>query len=253
MSKYGNLTGTKLEGFPDEVIDKMLERQVEQGNPRDIEVFKKYNAANREEGGFDWSKTEEWRHDRLIWNYTINCKYFVPFFELYPKKSLDNTVIEVLTEEHGKKVIEWWRKQGIYTNVYVGSCCKKNISTDRYYGVINGHFGNYFLSDVKANNAKIITLPEEKALPRYMMCWDTDELEAEKRLVIYYNKQLVYPFITLCETSVERYLKGGTNCFFKVFKHAKEIEEPENKMDAAITEICKELDNVVNQLKSLNK
>jgi len=197
MSKYGNLTGTQLEGFPDEVIDKMLERQVEQGNPRDIEVFKKYNAANREEGGFDWSKTEEWRHDRLIWNYTINCKYFVPFFELYPKKSLDNTV--------------------------------------------------------KANNAKIITLPEEKALPCYMMCWDTDELEAEKRLVIYYNKQLVYQFITLCETSVERYLKGGTNCFFKVFKHAKEIEEPENKMDAAITEICKELDNVVNQLKSLNK
>ena len=102
-------------------------------------------------------------------------------------------------------------------------------------------------------NAKIITLPEEKALPRYMMCWDTDELEAEKRLVIYYNKQLVYPFISLYETSAERYLKGETNCFFTVFKHAKEIEEPENKMDVAIEEICKELDNVVNQLKSLNK
>ena len=131
----------------------------------------------------------------MIWNDTINCKYFATFFELYPKKPLDNTV--------------------------------------------------------KANNAKIITLPEEKALPCYMMCWDTDELEAEKRLVIYYNKQLVCPFISLCETSEERYLKGETNCFFKVFKHAKEIEEPENKMDAAIEEICKELDNIVNQLNSL--
>ena len=32
-----------IEGFPQEVVERMLKRQVEQGNPRNRKVFKKEN------------------------------------------------------------------------------------------------------------------------------------------------------------------------------------------------------------------
>lgn len=261
MSKYGNLTGTKLEGFPDEVIDKMLERQVEQGNKRNIEVFKKKSDANKAEGGFDWDETEEWHHNKIIWKDAIKCKNFTPFFifYFYPKKllsyskqSLNNTVIEVLTFGHGAKVIEWWKKQGINTSDHEGVFCKECGCGCRYYGVIKGKFGNYSLKEVNTHNAKIITLPEEmKSFPRWMWCWDYFEEKAVKRLVIYYNEQLLHKYITLSETEAKRYLDGKLNCAFISYLYAKEIEESENKMDAAIEEICKELDGIVNQLNSL--
>lgn len=196
MSKYENLTGTQLEGFPDED----------------------------------------------------------------PKQSLNNTVIEVLTREHGAKVIEWWKKQGIDTSDHEGNFCKEFGYGCRYYGVIKGKFGNYSSKAVYTHNAKIITLPEEmesfpeeiKSFPRWMWCWDYFEEKAVKRLVIYYNEQLLHKYITLSETEAKRYLDGRLNCAFISYINATEIEESENKMDAAIEEICKELDGIVNQLKSLN-
>jgi len=250
MSKYENLTGTQLEGFPDEVIDKMLERQLEQGNKRNIEVFKKISDTGKAKGGFDWAETNE-KH--RFWCQVIHNRDFDLFYEKYPKQSLNNTVIEVLTFEHGAKVIEWWKKQGINTYDYDGSCCKEDADSCRYYGVINGSFGNYSLKAVKAHNAKIITLPKEKSFPRWMWCWDDDTEKPVKRLVIYYNEQLLHSYITLSETEAKRYLDGKLNCAFISYINATEIEESENKMDAAIEEICKELDGVVNQLKSLNK
>lgn len=251
MSKYENLTGTQLEGFPDEVIDKMLERQLEQGNNRNIEVFKKKSDASKAKCGFDWDETNEKFH---FWNQVIHSRDFYLFYEKYPKKTLDNTVIESLTHEHGAKVIEWWKKQGINTDDYEGNCCKEDGYNWRYYGVINGSFSNYSLKAVKAHNAKIITLPEEmKSFPRWMWCWDFFEEKAVKRLVIYYNEQLLHKYITLSETEAKRYLDGKLNCAFISYLYAKEIEESENKMDAAIEEICEELDGIVNQLKSLNK
>jgi hypothetical protein len=76
-------------------------------------------------------------------------------------KKLDNTVIRVLTKEHGKKVIEWWKAQGVDTKLE-GSLNEKEGHTHIYNGVINGCFGNYSLHDVEKNNAKIIELPTEE-------------------------------------------------------------------------------------------
>ena len=69
---------------------------------------------------------------------------------------LDNTVIKVESEEHGKKVIEWWKEQGVDT-MKIG----KFIG---YYGLINGKFLFFSPPDFKLyienNSVNIITLPE---------------------------------------------------------------------------------------------
>jgi hypothetical protein len=75
---------------------------------------------------------------------------------------MENTVIKVLTKEHGKKVIEWWKSQGVDTEGYHGTVNEETGGTAIYYGIINGEFGNYFIQNVLKNNAKIIELPEEE-------------------------------------------------------------------------------------------
>lgn len=68
----------QLEGFPKEVIDKMLERQVEQGNERNVNVFKieRYD-------GFYWEETIE---GYTFWSSVIRNKDFDLFFAKYPKQ-----------------------------------------------------------------------------------------------------------------------------------------------------------------------
>lgn len=79
-----------------------------------------------------------------------------------PEEKWNNTVIEVLDREHGKKVIEWWKEQGVATNGYDGDCTKEAGNYCIYYGVIDGRFDNYIIGKVNDNNAQIITLPESK-------------------------------------------------------------------------------------------
>jgi hypothetical protein len=75
---------------------------------------------------------------------------------------MENTVIKVLTKEHGAKVIKWWESQVESTRGYAGTMCESEGYETVYYGVINGNFGNYSKQDVDRYNAKIIELPEEE-------------------------------------------------------------------------------------------
>lgn len=68
-------------------------------------------------------------------------------------KNLNNTVIKVLTREHGKEVIKWWKEQGVQT-YYKGN------EDNWFYGIINEKFDAYTLKQVQAAKAKIIELPE---------------------------------------------------------------------------------------------
>jgi hypothetical protein len=68
----------ELQGFPDEVVNKMLDRQVEQGNKRDVTVFE----AGKTDG-FYWSETTEGGN---FWGEVIHDKNFALFFEKYPKQ-----------------------------------------------------------------------------------------------------------------------------------------------------------------------
>jgi hypothetical protein len=78
MEYYG-----ELKGFPTEVIEKMLERQVEQGNPKKKSIFERNYACNAKNGGFDWDRTTE---GQLFWCEVLREEKFKTFFDKYPKK-----------------------------------------------------------------------------------------------------------------------------------------------------------------------
>jgi hypothetical protein len=75
---------------------------------------------------------------------------------------MENTVIKVLTKEHGEKVIEWWKSQGVDTGYKEGSACVEDSDIHVYYGVIDRRFDNYAAYQVSKANAKIIELPEDE-------------------------------------------------------------------------------------------
>lgn len=85
---------------------------------------------------------------------------------------MKNQVIQVLTRSHGKKVIEYWKSQGVDTGVYAGSITAADGGECRYYGVINGVFSNYTLSHVTMHQAEVIRLPED----------NSDAVEVQKTL-----------------------------------------------------------------------
>jgi len=72
-----------IEGWPDEVVNKMMDRQEEQGNQRNVEVFERDKYAANYEGGMDWESTLEGKD---FWDRVISYENFDPFFKLYPKE-----------------------------------------------------------------------------------------------------------------------------------------------------------------------
>lgn len=68
----------QLEGFPKEIIARMLDYQEEQVNKRDVSVFE-----NNITIGFAWDKTKE---GGCFWYEVITKENFDLFFEKYPKQ-----------------------------------------------------------------------------------------------------------------------------------------------------------------------
>lgn len=98
--KQSDLIG-ELEGFPIEVVQKMVERQVEQKNEADVRVFQKIL-----ETGFLWSESVEgWD----FWNDVIPNRNFDTFFKRYPKSTDSVITDQPITEQFDvvciKKVI----------------------------------------------------------------------------------------------------------------------------------------------------
>lgn len=82
--KQKDLVGD-IKGFPVEVVQKMIERQVEQNNVPDVKVFQEDRYCYIDEGGFSWSDTEE---GNVFWTEVIGSRIFDLFFEKYPKQKL---------------------------------------------------------------------------------------------------------------------------------------------------------------------
>ena len=85
----------QIADFPVEIVEKMLERQVEQGNKRDVSVFEqsKYD-------GFDWDITPE---GGQFWVEIIKNKNFDLFFEKYPKDSPVETAEPTTGKQESEK------------------------------------------------------------------------------------------------------------------------------------------------------
>ena len=74
----------QLKGFPREIVERMLECQVEQDNPKDVSVFECAPNTNQHFGGFNWKDTiegDDW------WSKVMYDKNFDIFFLKYPKTS----------------------------------------------------------------------------------------------------------------------------------------------------------------------
>lgn len=76
----------KWEDLPSEIQNRMLECQVEQGNKKDPEVFKKKMTTSKPSGGFTWSSTKE---GRSFWDEIIFKNNVEHFYTIYPKKEKD--------------------------------------------------------------------------------------------------------------------------------------------------------------------
>lgn len=88
----------EIEGFPIEVVEKMIERQVEQGNVADVSVFQGERCASQEGGGFTWYGTTE---DEDFWSSVIDEKNFDVFFAKYPKEE------DYWIDPKGRKMLVW--------------------------------------------------------------------------------------------------------------------------------------------------
>lgn len=98
----------KIKGFPIEIIELMLYYQEQQGNERNIDVFKNIGPdANKVSGGFDWKNTPE---GTGFWSSIFNKKDFNSFFIKYPHIKRSGKTVEdipVIKEELsvGTKVV----------------------------------------------------------------------------------------------------------------------------------------------------
>jgi len=81
------------------------------------------------------------------------------------KLDLSNTVIKVLNREHGKKVVAFFKANGINTSSYRGTCTVEDGNTCCYYGCNKGYFSNRNISIVRSYHLTIIELPESKSFP----------------------------------------------------------------------------------------
>jgi hypothetical protein len=77
---------------------------------------------------------------------------------------MENTVIKVRDQEHGRKVVNWFKSQGVDTSYVDADHIFSSESRGDalfYYGVINGQFENWGKGYVKTRRVRIIELLEE--------------------------------------------------------------------------------------------
>ena len=152
---------------------------------------------------------------------------------------MKDQVIEVLNKEHGKKVIEYWESKGVDTKYFVGVCTKESFlgSETRFYGVIDGKFGNYTEEDVSYYNAEIIELPEEKTYPRVMMV-SFDSENWHKR-VVFMKKCGRY----LAWDNAETVEEAENQVNSVAWRFAKDIEEPK-EFTITLSDINSKMDDI---------
>jgi len=119
----------QIKDFPKEVVDKMLEYQVAQGNPKDVEVFENHKNADRREKGFTWERTAE---GDPFWDNVIMKRFFIIFFQKYPKSEtkLDETKQSEQWFEVGQTIYShlFPEGEGVVTNIEkIGITVRDNV------------------------------------------------------------------------------------------------------------------------------
>lgn len=101
----------EIAGFPQEVVEKMLERQVEQGNKIDVTVFEEDKLCISR--AFYWKDSVEGHN---FWHEVITERNFDVFFEKYPKKQSEYPRVMLVSQNNmyfDKRVV-FMEKNGKY-------------------------------------------------------------------------------------------------------------------------------------------
>lgn len=153
----------KIEGFPIEVVKKMIDRQVEAGNCANVEVFQRKSNAAVQLGGFTWSDTPEGND---FWDNIIFEHDFDLFFKKYPKKSnkvyiyQDGTipgdlVISTLEEHGGINSSDMCGEAGAPAIYFIDPKCNEIWSTPTNSIVAYLVTENYTKLEVKKPKIKV--------------------------------------------------------------------------------------------------
>ena len=125
----------EIKDFPIEVVQKMVERQVEQNGKPDVSVFQECIFS-----GFLWSNTIE---NNDFWEKVISDNNFYLFFEKYPKEEItDNEEVDTHVYYRGNAE----RGDEIISELI-------NIGGINYYSISAGNIDCYYFVD--PNNKRI--------------------------------------------------------------------------------------------------
>ena len=124
----------EIKDLPIEVVQKMVEEQVRQGNKADVKVFQERCKASKWAGGFDWEKTE---NGYYFWAMVFVCKEFDVFFEKYPKQETTEMQDAENTATQAYKEIDWeQRRYEIARRYYQTQSTTKDIDQTAYYIIL---------------------------------------------------------------------------------------------------------------------
>ncbi len=133
---------------------------------------------------------------------------------------LNNKVTKVLNVEHGRKVIQWFKYQGVDTKNYVGTNAESIGDTFIYYGLSEGVFDCRSWRDIQDEKFEIVELPEDiESLPIPRMVMVRDEYDAywsERKLISDLTSYgFEHPYICLAD---------GVSSEWEVWEEMKEID-----------------------------
>lgn len=156
-----------IKDFPIEIVQKMCEEQVHQGNKFDVTVFQKDIISDGGNGGFDWSMNKA-KYE--FWKKVIVDKYFDEFFKKYPKVNppqidKDSRIYIRGVEGRGKEISELFKSYGcrdVHNFDFDREYLFYYISPSRYI-VVSAVSDSKILDLLELAGYKDIFLPEETA------------------------------------------------------------------------------------------
>lgn len=150
------------------------------------------------------------------------------------------SVIKILSREHGAKVIQWFKDQGLNTYGYTGEC------VGEYYGI--NFVGNVIRCSTIPEGYTEIQLPSE--LPKRgdkILVWDYSEKNAEEKIFLTLIEGAYNPIICVAADDEGKFLKNEV-VRTVLWRHYKLIE-PIKEVELTLDEIATKFGINVSQLK----
>lgn len=232
-----------IKDFPIEVVQKMVDEQVNQGNPADVSVFQDDKRQGRSSGGFYWEETTE---GHGFWDEVISLKNFDLFFDKYSrdrkkywiKNLTKKQVIHAPTEEIANRLCKKFDMLGLKWNTkepYPGNLEWDNYKEETCYSPSSGEYcdrGYYTREGYNILSIDQLLDFQENEYPKVMEV--SDDGDNWRKRVVFMKKNGRFLAWGIAETIEE------AECELGVFswKFAREIQ-PAPTLELTLDDIAK--------------